>query len=446
VLVVAVLLLSAPPAHATMPGTNGKIAYASNADGDYEIYTMNLDGTGVTQLTNNTASDRNPAWAPGGERIAFDSDRDSLGNEIYTMKKDGTGVTQETDSATGSHQPAFNAGGGTIAFSRLVDGEGEIYLIPYAGPKEGEADSSTGIVTEVLQVTNNDMDDSDPAFAPNDKLAYHRDPVGGGKDNIVVLDANVENVLLSSTPSTDELQANVSPDSTKILYTSGSGSSADIYEMNIDGTNKTGIITTSGPEGNPAYTPSGDKIVYQKGGDIYRASTTGGSITQLTSGAAQDIEPDVAPQQGSVPDTVISYLEVAPENATPPTTEDVTLEFDEESGSEPATSFECRIDGGAWSTCTSPKTYTGLTFGVEHTVEVRGINASGTDATPVVETWTSGWTTEDPGGEGFASSHHSESPGTCDSVLAVLNSFDWFGTLVPDLVTNGSPLSTTRGN
>jgi hypothetical protein len=52
------------PAKAAYPGANGKIAFAStrttgegvdNPTGDYEIFTMNPDGTGITQLTNNTA-------------------------------------------------------------------------------------------------------------------------------------------------------------------------------------------------------------------------------------------------------------------------------------------------------------------------------------------------------------------------------------------------------
>jgi major membrane immunogen (membrane-anchored lipoprotein) len=42
----------------------GKIAFDSTRDGNYEIYVMNADGSGQTNLTNNPAKDGMPAWSP----------------------------------------------------------------------------------------------------------------------------------------------------------------------------------------------------------------------------------------------------------------------------------------------------------------------------------------------------------------------------------------------
>ena len=51
-------------------------------------------------------------------------------------------------------------------------------------------------------------------------------------------------------------------------------------------------------------------------------------------------------------------------------------------------SFECRLDGGTWTTCTAPKTYTGLADGT-HTVDIRAVDGAGTpDATPSSHSWT----------------------------------------------------------
>ena len=58
-----------PAGRAAFPGTNGKIAFFSGRDGDYEIYTMNADGTNPTRLTSSLGEDSWPEWSPDGTGV-----------------------------------------------------------------------------------------------------------------------------------------------------------------------------------------------------------------------------------------------------------------------------------------------------------------------------------------------------------------------------------------
>ena len=54
------------PATAVVLGSNGRIAFASDRDGDFEIYSIEPEGTGLLQLTTNAVDDDDPSWSPDG--------------------------------------------------------------------------------------------------------------------------------------------------------------------------------------------------------------------------------------------------------------------------------------------------------------------------------------------------------------------------------------------
>jgi Tol biopolymer transport system component len=77
-----------------------RITFVSTRDGNPEIYTMRPGGEEQFRLTNNSSNDFWPAYAPNSSKIVFSSNRLSADNyELYTMNIDGTSQERITIEA-----------------------------------------------------------------------------------------------------------------------------------------------------------------------------------------------------------------------------------------------------------------------------------------------------------------------------------------------------------
>jgi TolB protein len=76
---------------------NRLLAFTSEQDGNPEIYTVHADGSGSSNLTNDSANDNSPAWSPDGQKIAFTSERSGI-SDIFVMNPDGSDVIPLTDN------------------------------------------------------------------------------------------------------------------------------------------------------------------------------------------------------------------------------------------------------------------------------------------------------------------------------------------------------------
>jgi tetratricopeptide (TPR) repeat protein/pSer/pThr/pTyr-binding forkhead associated (FHA) protein len=89
----------------TAPATYGsRIAFMSNRDGNWELYIMNDDGSGVRRLTNDSANDGLPTWSPDGKTIAFVSDQGGPW-AVWAISPDGS-----------NRRKLFDIGGRGLAF------------------------------------------------------------------------------------------------------------------------------------------------------------------------------------------------------------------------------------------------------------------------------------------------------------------------------------------
>ena len=103
-------------------------------DGSEDIFVMNADGSGQTNLTNHPERDAFPAWSPDGTRITFTSRRDGNG-EIYLMNVDGSGKINLTNNPADDDQPVWSPDGTRLQFRSFRAGIGvcEIYSMKIDG-------------------------------------------------------------------------------------------------------------------------------------------------------------------------------------------------------------------------------------------------------------------------------------------------------------------------
>src|SRR5215213_6380076 len=167
--VVVLGLIEAQPAEATFPGKNGKIAFQSDAGGNYDIYTMNRNGEKIAKLTTNPADDEDPAFSPDGKRIAFTSDRDG-DNDIYMMNVKGHKVVRLTTDPAVDTDANWSLDGKKIVFASNRNGQDyDIYKMKANG-------------TRVVPLTTNRDIDEDPAFSPDGKRIVFRSNRDGNSD------------------------------------------------------------------------------------------------------------------------------------------------------------------------------------------------------------------------------------------------------------------------
>ena len=201
------------------------------------------------------------------------------------------------------------------------------------------------------------------SFGCNGELRFHLEPGGSGTD------------LLSPTNA-------FAAGETYYVALTWDGATMRMYMNGAEIASK----TASGTLANPAYylffgAASTPATGYTPTGGYFAGTMDEAALYSRALTASEVRERyRVGLADSSPPDTSITSGPTGPTQSA-----DASFEF---TSDETGSTFECRLDGGAWSTCSSPKTYSGLASG-SHTFEVRATDtAFNVDPTPASRSWT----------------------------------------------------------
>jgi len=274
-------LLQAGPRNMDIEYNVKKIIFTSDRNGSEDVYSMNLDGSELIQLTDHPGKDNYPAVSPDGKKIAYTSDINGIW-QIMIMNWDGTDKMQLTYNPWSSGYPAWSFDGRFIFFEVYQDGDWEIYRI-----------NSNGSNLKRLTF-NPDVYDWHPACHPfQNKVTFESG--GSGREDLYIMDYNGENSKRISDISMRKRVPAISIDGELITFMGYEGKNSLIYTMDGNGGNiklVSGSLTNCG---HPVFSPDNKFIAFECTIDgqqeIYVIDPDGSNPTRLTNSTGNDSDP-----------------------------------------------------------------------------------------------------------------------------------------------------------
>ena len=247
--------LTSPAAAAS----NGRIVFTSDRSGSWQIYTINPDGSDQVQVTNLAPNDDTrsafPNISPNGQQIVFNYNAGD-GPDLYVINVDGTGLRQLTADHA-SLFPRWSPDGKRIAFATVSDlGTAVIATMSVSG--NGRRKS----------LTSDLWDSFAPTYTPDGKQIVFQSSIGGFVSAAWIMNVDGSNQRRLTPPALRGAANAVSPDGKHILLINNLNSPPALpnsnFVMNIDGTGLKRLAPLSKfhHDLGPSYSPDGTKISF----------------------------------------------------------------------------------------------------------------------------------------------------------------------------------------
>lgn len=280
-------------------GNEGKILFCSNpaSPSNFNIYSINTDGTNQINLTNNSFSNLYPCSSSDGTKMVFTSDKDSPSFEVYFMDLSSKNISRITSNNNYLEQsPSFSSDNKKIIYGRVIeiDDIDDIYSSEIANP------------ANVINITKtfSSFSEANPSCSSTNKIVFAQNSGSNdGNDwfDIHTINLDGSNRVNLTKDYKEYSYPRWSPDGNKIVFVlSGGGGKRDIGTINSDGSGFVNLTKNSSWENQsyyPSFSPDGTKIVYShfenSDGDleIYIMNSDGTNKQKITNNSCEDIYP-----------------------------------------------------------------------------------------------------------------------------------------------------------
>ena len=284
---------AAGPAGATLPGANGRIAYANGG-----IWVAGPGGEDPTTLTS-TIMDRDPSWSPDGTRIAFTrlngcQNPECVFGDVWVMDADGTDGRLVTEG----FNPSWSPDGERLAYESCATGglypcDGDKRNVSLVNPDgTGRVDLTAGMRSACN--ANTTSREVEPTWSPDGGRIAFVSSAERCRNEVYAMDANGTGKVRLSEAGVNEADSTPSwsPDGGEIVFSrSFEAEMPRAYSVDADGV--LGEVAFPNARGlEPAWSPDGRRIVYRStpGNALSTVTVTGEATPLGTTGATPDWE------------------------------------------------------------------------------------------------------------------------------------------------------------
>lgn len=223
------------------------IYFYSKRDGNAEIYSINSNGTDLKRLTNHIAADILPELSPDGKKIAFMSERDSLSRNIYLMDKDGSNIEPLTQNKYYEESPSWSITGHEILFTRQLRDS-----LDTTHAANGEIHIMDLRTKNVRRLTNKIGYDSGAKFSPNGKEIAFYGSYNGNWD-LFIMNSDGTNLYNLTNDTIECYSPDWSADGKWLVYTAGNKGNYNIWKINIATKERIQLTNTKGRNEGPVW-------------------------------------------------------------------------------------------------------------------------------------------------------------------------------------------------
>lgn len=255
----SLLATALPPASATYPGVNGRIAFTANLTGrSWQLYSMRADGSDRKQLTHiRGSSDFSfmPDWSPDGQRIVFMSSM-SGHLQLYLVRSDGSHMHRVfVDRGRDDLFPTWSPDGDLIVFSRVSPATDMASL--WSVRPDG---------SQLQRITDARTDHVGAAFTPDGSSILFDRSGDGIIAAIWRMDADGSNLERLTPVGLRAGFPDVSPDGSKVVFSDNQNGHVptSIWIMNVDGSGMTQLTDAECclHDVRPTFSPDGTRILF----------------------------------------------------------------------------------------------------------------------------------------------------------------------------------------